>query len=267
MTGESEPGPMSKSEHVEPVSSRPTAWQMCLLPGSVLRQYSFELGCDDPWVLVQIYGITTAQDAAEVDRLGPDTIGVVLDEGIPTWDSVDDATARRIVFAVKRARVVALSLSTDPERILATFRTLKPDILHLARAVAVEMENLRRIRSAIEPAPLMVTVPVEGTGSVALAQRLFEYGDYVLLDTKHPDTGVVGATGQTHDWITSAAIVRALDTPVILAGGLGPDNVTEAISAVRPFGVDSETRTSLDVDRRQKDVAKVEAFIAAARAT
>ena len=118
---------------------------MCLLPGSVLRQYSFELGCDDPWVLVQIYGITTAQDAAEVDRLGPDTIGVVLDEGIPTWDSVDDATARRIVFAVKRARVVALSLSTDPERILATFRTLKPDILHLARAVAVEMENLRRI--------------------------------------------------------------------------------------------------------------------------
>ena len=88
-------------------------------------------------MLVQIYGITTAQDAAEVDRLGPDTIGVVLDEGIPTWDSVDDATARRIVFAVKRARVVALSLSTDPERILATFRTLKPDILHLARAVAV----------------------------------------------------------------------------------------------------------------------------------
>jgi phosphoribosylanthranilate isomerase len=61
--------------------------------------------------------------------------------------------------------------------------------------------------------------------------------------------------------------VEALDTPVILAGGLGPDNVSNAISAVRPFGVDSETRTSLDVDRRQKDFAKVEAFIAAARAS
>jgi phosphoribosylanthranilate isomerase len=217
-------------------------------------------------VLVQIYGITTAQDAAEVDRLGPDTIGVVLDEGIPTWDSVDDATARGIVVAVTRARVVALSLATDPKRILATFRTLKPDILHLARAVAVEEQSLLQIRTAIEPAALMLTVPVEGVTSVARAQRLSEYGDYVLLDTKHPDTGVVGATGHTHDWITSAAIVRALDTRVILAGGLGPDNVRDAISVVRPFGVDSETRTSLEVDRRQKDIAKVEAFIAAARA-
>jgi phosphoribosylanthranilate isomerase len=217
--------------------------------------------------LVQIYGITTTLDAAEVDRLGPDTIGVVLDEGIPTWDSVDDTTARRIVSAVTRARVVALSLATDPERILATFRTLKPDILHLARAVAVEKQGLLRIRSAIEPASLMLTVPVEGVSSVALAKRLSECGDYVLLDTKHPETGVVGATGQTHDWTTSAAIVGALDTPVILAGGLGPDNVSDAISAVRPFGVDSETRTSLEVDRRQKDIAKVDAFIAAARAT
>jgi phosphoribosylanthranilate isomerase len=218
-------------------------------------------------VLVQIYGITTARDAAEVDRLGPDTIGVVLDEGIPTWDSVDDTTARRIVSAVTRARVVALSLATDADRILATFRTLKPDILHLARAVAVEEQSLLRIKSAIAPAALMLTVPVEGVSSVALAQRLSEWGDYVLLDTKHPETGVVGATGQTHDWTTSAAIVEALVTPVILAGGLGPDNVSDAISAVRPFGVDSETRTSLEVDRRQKDIAKVEAFIAAARAS
>jgi phosphoribosylanthranilate isomerase len=217
-------------------------------------------------VLVQIYGITTAKDAVEVDRLGPDTIGVVLDEGIPTWDSVDDATAHRIVSAVTSARVVALSLSTDPDRILATFQALRPDILHLARAMAVEKRSIRQIRNAIEPAPLMVTVPVEGPGSVALAQGLSECGDYVLLDTKHPDTGVVGATGRTHDWSTSAAIVRTLDTPVILAGGLGPDNVTDAISAVRPFGVDSETRTSRDGDRRQKDMAKVEAFIALANA-
>jgi phosphoribosylanthranilate isomerase len=230
------------------------------------RGYSFGFGdAKIRRVLVQIYGMTTAQDAADVDCLDPDTIGVVLDEGIPTWDSVDDATARGIVLAVTRARVVALSLATDLERILATFRTLKPDILHLARADAVEEQSLLRIRTAIEPASLMLTVPVEGMSSVALAQRLSEYGDYVLLDTKHPDTGVVGATGQTHDWTTSAAIVEALDTPVILAGGLGPDNVSDAISVVRPFGVDSETRTSLDIDRRRKDIAKVEAFIAVAR--
>jgi phosphoribosylanthranilate isomerase len=87
----------------------------------------------------------------------------------------------------------------------------------------------------------------------------------LLLDTKHPDTGVVGATGHTHDWSISADIVNSLDITVVLAGGLGPENVRDAIAAVRPFGVDSETRTSLESDRRRKDIAKVEAFISLAR--
>jgi len=162
--------------------------------------------------------------------------------------------------------VVALSLSTDPDRILATVRTLGPDIVHLARAQAIDEEALRRVRAAVSPAQLMLTVAVDGSGSVSAAERLAGYADYVLVDTKHPETGVVGASGRTHDWAVSAAIVQALDTPVILAGGLGPENVRDAIAAVRPFGVDSETRTSLEGDRRRKDMAKVEAFIALARA-
>jgi phosphoribosylanthranilate isomerase len=219
-------------------------------------------------VLVQIYGLTTPGDARDVDRLGPDTVGVVLDEGLPTWDSVDADTARQIVSSVSHARVVALSLSTDPDRILATVGTLGPDIVHLARAQAIDEEALRRVRAAVEPAQLMLTVPVDGPGSVSVAERLARCADYMLTDTKHPETGVVGATGQTHDWAVSAAIARALetlDTPVILAGGLGPENVRDAIATVRPFGVDSETRTSLEADRRRKDLAKVEAFIALAR--
>jgi phosphoribosylanthranilate isomerase len=218
-------------------------------------------------VFVQIYGITTTEDALEVDRLGPDTIGVVLDEGVPTWDSVDAETARRIVAAVTRTRLVALSLSTDPDRILATVRILEPHVVHLARAHTMAEDLLDRIRTSIEPAQLMLTVPVDGPGSVSLARRLADSADYVLLDTKHPETGVVGATGQSHDWTISAEIVRAIDTPVILAGGLGPDNVKDAIDAVRPFGVDSETRTSLDGDRRRKDMTKVTEFIAMARAS
>jgi phosphoribosylanthranilate isomerase len=217
-------------------------------------------------VFVQIYGVTTAEDAAEVDRLGPDSVGIVLDEGIDTWDSVDVDMARRIVSAVTQSRVVALSLSTDPDRALATAQVLGPDILHLARAVEMETAALERIRASVSPAQLMVTVPVHGADSIPLAGRLAWVADYLLLDTKHSETGIVGATGQTHDWSLSAAIVRALDTPVILAGGLGPQNVNDAIAAVKPFGVDSETRTSMDADRRRKDMAKVEAFITLARA-
>jgi len=217
------------------------------------------------FVFVQVYGITTTEDAAEVDRLRPDSVGVVLDEGVPTWDSVDADTARAIVTAVPHVRVVALSLSTDPDRILATFKTIGPDIVHLARADAIDDATLQRIRAKIEPAQLMLTVPVDGPDAIDVARRLSEVGDCLLLDTKHPDTGVVGASGHTHDWSVSADIVNTLDIPVVLAGGLGPENVRDAISAVRPFGVDSETRTSLESDRRRKDIAKVESFISLAR--
>jgi phosphoribosylanthranilate isomerase len=217
------------------------------------------------FVFVQVYGITTTEDAAEVDRLRPDSVGVVLDEGVPTWDSVDADTARAIVTALPHVRVVALSLSTEPDRILATFKTIGPDIVHLARADAIDDATLQRIRAKIEPAQLMLTVPVEGPDAIDVARRLSEVGDCLLLDTKHPDTGVVGASGHTHDWSVSADIVNTLDIPVVLAGGLGPENVRDAISAVRPFGVDSETRTSLESDRRRKDMAKVESFISLAR--
>jgi phosphoribosylanthranilate isomerase len=216
-------------------------------------------------VFVQIYGITTAEDAAAVDRLGPDSVGVVLDEGVPTWDSVDADTARAIVKALPHVRVAALSLSTDPDRILATVKEIGPDIVHLARADAIDDGTLQRIRAKVEPAKLLLTVPVDGPGAIEVALRLSEVGDSLLLDTKHPDTGIVGATGHTHDWSISADIVNSIDTTVVLAGGLGPDNVRDAITAVRPFGVDSETRTSLETDRRRKDIAKVESFISLAR--
>ena len=111
----------------------------------------------------------------------------------------------------------------------------------------------------------MLTVPVRDQESSSLAERLGAFADYLLLDPAHPSTGVVGATGLTHDWDLSAQIVARASPPVLLAGGLGPDNVTEAIRRVRPAGVDSETRTSLAGNRRRKALRSVEAFIALAR--
>jgi phosphoribosylanthranilate isomerase len=214
--------------------------------------------------LTQIYGITVPADAVAVDALGPDLIGVVLDEGLPTWDSVDETTALEIAASISRARLVALSLSTDPGRILLTARTMRPAVLHLARAHLLDAAALERIRAGAG-AELMLTVPVTAWEDTSVATRLAEWADYLLLDSMQPESGVVGATGLVHDWDISAAIVDASPVPVFLAGGLGPDNVTEAIRRVRPAGVDSETRTSRPDDRRRKDLGKVAEFIQAAR--
>lgn len=216
-------------------------------------------------VISQIYGVTTVADTLAVDRLGPDHIGIVLDEGVDTWDSVDQATAVAIAQSIDHARVVCLSLATDPERVVATHNLLSPTILHLTRAHQMTTEVLASIHEQVSPTELMLTVPVSDNDAVDVASGLAQLADYLLLDSSDPVTGVVGATGLVHDWELSARIVQRVDRPVVLAGGLGPDNVAEAIRMVRPAGVDSETRTSRADDRRRKDLSKVEAFIAEAQ--
>ncbi|HET6809608.1 MAG TPA: phosphoribosylanthranilate isomerase [Acidimicrobiales bacterium] len=216
-------------------------------------------------MLVQIYGITVPEDARAVNALGPDLVGVVPDEGHGTWDSVDPDTMRAVVAQLTDVGVVCLSLGTDPGAIRAATSAVPAHVVHLARAHLMDDAALEEVRAGAGGTELMLTVPVDGPGAGAVAQRLARHADYLLLDTSHPQTGVVGATGLVHDWELSARIAASVPLPVILAGGLGPHNVAEAIGVVRPAGVDSETRTSRPDDRRRKDPEAVARFIELAR--
>jgi phosphoribosylanthranilate isomerase len=218
-------------------------------------------------MLTQIYGITTAADAALVNALRPDHVGVVLDEGIASWASVDPARVGEILPELRDVRVVALSLSSERDRIRRTVELVTPSWLHLARAVdALAPDEVARLREELAPLPVLLTIPVRDGASIAFAERYAACADALLLDSAHPATGVVGATGLVHDWSLSRRIVERVAVPVILAGGLGPDNVLEAIERTRPAGVDSATRTSRDEDRRRKDPERVRLFLARARA-
>jgi phosphoribosylanthranilate isomerase len=88
------------------------------------------------------------------------------------------------------------------------------------------------------------------------------HADALLLDSGRPDMAVkeLGGTGRVHDWEVSRAIRDAVEVPIFLAGGLGPDNVAEAVRAVQPFAVDvcSGLRTDGWLDE-----AKLRAFVAA----
>ena len=80
--------------------------------------------------------------------------------------------------------------------------------------------------------------------------------DAVLLDT-YKD-GMLGGSGVAHDWNVSAALARRLSVPVILAGGLRPENVCEAVRKVRPYAVD--VSSGVETDGR-KDAMKMRAFV------
>jgi len=87
----------------------------------------------------------------------------------------------------------------------------------------------------------------------------------LLLDSHRPGDTHIGALGVTHSWDLDRKIVERVDIPVLIAGGLGPDNVVDAIKAVRPAGVDSKTKTDKDDGSHTKDLEKIRRFIARAK--
>ena len=110
---------------------------------------------------------------------------------------------------------------------------------------------------------MMIAIPVNGTGAVELARRYAPVADFLILDTDVSHINGIGASGETHDWSISRKIVEAVDVPVILAGGLSPENVRDAIKAVGPYGVDSLTHTNLPLEGGgfRKDMDKIQRFV------
>ncbi len=217
-------------------------------------------------MLVQIYSLTAPADVDALVDLGVDHFGVAAGEqDVPARVSIERARALFDRVPEDR-RTVALTVRTEPEAILGLAEALRPDVLHVCSDTeAVGVAETAELREALPAGTeLMKAIDVAGPEAVALAERYAPVSDWLLLDTAAPDVPGVGASGETHDWSVSAEIVEAVDAPVILAGGLGPDNVAEAVRTVRPAGVDSYTRTSRT--ERRKDLEKVRRFAEAARA-
>lgn len=220
-------------------------------------------------MIVQIYGVMNPGDGAMVAALGADQIGVVVGERGTAWDEVDFESANRIFEAINPGVTkVALTLSSEATEIEAVIRTVNPDVLHLAAALdSMQPAQVGDFKQRHPGLRIIRTIPVTGPESISAASAFHGVADCLLLDSRDPDTMSVGATGRRHDWAMSAQIVATVRTPVILAGGLSPDNVREAIRAVRPWGVDSNTLTNRDDDRTRKDPERVRRFIEIAHAS
>ena len=111
----------------------------------------------------------------------------------------------------------------------------------------------------------MRSIPVTGDESVSIARSYDGIADILLLDSHRLGDIQIGALGITHSWEIDKKIIDGVNIPVIITGGLGPDNVYAAIKAVRPAGVDSKTKTDKDDGSHTKDLLKVGQFIVRAR--
>jgi phosphoribosylanthranilate isomerase len=193
-------------------------------------------------VKVKICGIKKREDALLAVRSGADAVGLLVGQVHTSNDFIDKDKARDIVD----------SLPPFCSSVLVTHLTECDEICDLAEYIGVSTIQLHGDSSPAQAKEIKQRLPyiktykaihVTGPGSVddALAYRAVVDG--ILLDTVNVNTGQVGGTGMTHDWSISSQIVRALDIPVIMAGGLNPENVQGAVARVHPYGVDVNSGT------------------------
>jgi phosphoribosylanthranilate isomerase len=217
-------------------------------------------------MLVQIYEISSAQEATALGQLGVDHIGVLVGDGsFPRERTIDDA---RLIFSAipSSSKGLALLLTSDVQFIKRVISELKPAIVHLGASTdLLTPSTVRYLKKQCNPVTVMRSIPMVGDESIAIAKSYDGIADLLLLDSHRPGDTQIGALGMTHSWELDRKIVDRVHIPVLIAGGLGPDNVVDAIRAVQPAGVDSKTKTDKNDGGHTKDLEKVRRFVARAK--
>jgi len=207
---------------------------------------------------VKICGLQSPEDALACVAAGADAIGMLVDVKISPR-CISAARARTIVACLPPLVTgVMVMMPSSADEVAEAGRLVRPGAIQLHGEEPPEL--LRQIKSRLPWARLIKTVHVGAGGEIEKAKAYEGCADAILLDTLSPS---YGGTGKTHDWATSAEIIKALDMPVLLAGGLSPSNVAEAVSKTGPFAVDASS--GVENGNRRKDPQKVREFIARAK--
>src|SRR5450432_1363306 len=201
---------------------------------------------------VKICGITSVRDAILAVEAGADALGLNF---VPASKRViDTATAAHISDAVGgRVELVAVVANRSV-----------PELEELRSATGIRWLQLHG-SEAPEELDLLLPEAYKAVGIAARADtaRASEYGgSRLLVDAKI--AGELGGTGQRFDW--SLVVPLAARRDLIVAGGLSPGNVGEAVRVLHPFGVDVASGVEQRNNPREKDPALVAAFIDAVRA-
>jgi len=200
-------------------------------------------------VRVKICGLTREQDVDAAVLAGVDAIGFVFVSR--SSRNVDMEQARRLAARLPAfVSCVALFLDAGSELVEQVIRAIPVDLLqfHGNENPAYCRQFDRRYIKAVS---------MSGETAIADAERLFHDAAGLLLDSHAP--GELGGSGRTFDWRS----VLPVQLPVILAGGLHPGNVAEAVSRVRPWAVD--VSSGVESSPGIKDAGRMRRFVALAK--
>jgi phosphoribosylanthranilate isomerase len=207
---------------------------------------------------VKICGTTNLGDAILAVNAGADAVGFVFGESKRRVTPEQVATITREL--PEKVEKIGVIVNETPQRVA--------EIVRIAGLTGVQLQgdetpeftgDLRRLGLR-----LLVKTVQASTGVDMLASRIEQYGsivDAILLDSGNPAER--GGTGRSFAWKDAALQIASVSVPVIVAGGLNPENVEEAIMTLRPWGVD--VVTGVEREPGKKNPEKIVAFINAAR--
>jgi len=210
-------------------------------------------------VRIKICGITSAADAAAAVDAGADALGFVLWKDSPravNAEALPDLTrdlppyVARVGVFVDASRAAIETVAASARLSAAQLHGSEP--LELCQGLAIPWYKVFRIDPAVSAASLVTTIQSYGASAFMLDAG----------NARRP-----GGTGETIDWRAAAKVsigaAFARAPRLILAGGLTPDNVAEAIAAVRPWGVD--VSSGVETAPGRKDPGRMKAFVDAVR--
>ena len=215
--------------------------------------------------LIQVAGVIDQDEADMLIACGVDWLGFPLRLKLHQEDLSDEGAAQIIA-----------SLKPPNHGILITYLANADDITALCRKLGtskvqlhgeIPRSEIARLRRDAPHLFLIKSLIVRGDNDDELIDCVDEWSPHVdafITDTFDPVTEACGATGQTHDWLISRRLVERSPHPIILAGGLTPDNVRAAIETVKPAGVD--VHTGLEGRDGRKDERLVRRFVQEGRA-
>jgi phosphoribosylanthranilate isomerase len=206
-------------------------------------------------VRVKICGITREEDLAVAVAAGADAVGFLV--GVPS--SPRNLTLERAEMLLRQVPIFVDSVVvTAPQNInglVEICEGLKPTAIQIHGKKNFDASE---IRERIKDTRLIKTVYVKASSLNETVIEDLKTFDAVLLDSF--TKGQYGGTGRVHDWTLSRQIKEAVaPLPVILAGGLKPENVKEAILTVQPYAVD--VASGIELRPAVKDYEKIRAFV------
>ena len=213
--------------------------------------------------LIQIAGVIDTAEAQMLQQCGVHYLGFPLRLPVHREDLTEEKAAAIIKSLAPAVFGVLITYLDEAGEIAAFCHALGARIVQLHGDIQrAELKRLKTLDPNLTVIKSLVVGLRDDQALEAMVSELSPFVDAFITDTFDPKTGASGATGKTHDWRVSRCLVELADRPVILAGGLTPENVKRAILEVRPAGVDSHTGVEDSSGRKNRE--KVQKFLSEA---